>query len=100
MQRISWLLLSAGLFTAQAADNAFEVTDGHGFDWLHPETAQCGRVKGVIRQPERCEFLADGGFTGDVPVYRCPNPDNSEWLVFADAATCQAQLETMQANAP
>lgn len=95
----------AAMFSASSSSIAVEpvaLSAGkYGFDWLHPESARCTKIGPKLRARfQRCKHSAEGGFTGTVPSYLCEVNDDIEYMVFTDLATCQKQLETMQANAP
>jgi hypothetical protein len=97
---IALVMLVSAIAAFAAGESPFDPADGYGFDWLQPDAAVCQRVEPSIVSSGRCEYAAAGGFTGDVASLRCRVSSDSEWLVFADEATCRTQLETMQANAP
>lgn len=42
----------------------------------------------------------DSGFNGTAELSRCQVDGKHEYLVYANAAICQQELETMEANAP
>lgn len=95
--------LAAILFSspALAVEPVALSAGNYGFDWLHPESARCTKIGPKLRARfQRCKHFAEGGFTATVPGYICEVNDDIEYQVFADLATCQKQLETMQANAP
>lgn len=105
--RLRVFALAASFATIFSASSSLAVepvalsAGNYGFDWLHPESARCTKIGPKLRARfQRCKHSAEGGFTGTVPSYLCEVNDDIEYMVFTDLATCQKQLETMQANAP
>jgi hypothetical protein len=100
MKYIFCLLLLTVACITQAAEGTFPISKSYGFDWLHPKTAKCKPVPEEVTRLKSCEYKTDSGFTGDAELYSCKPNRKQEFLIFKDKATCQAQLETMEANAP
>lgn len=95
-----WLWLSLFAIPALTQAESLRPQPGWvGFDWLHPQTAQCTVLTDkLITRFKSCEHKLNGGFSGEVETYRCAINKNVEYTVFQDTKTCQKEFEIMQAN--
>ena len=72
----------------------------YGFDWYHPDNAQCQRIdEQSTTRFLRCEQGTSGSFTARTGYAVC-QIKNGEFLVYETKIRCQEELATMQANAP
>jgi hypothetical protein len=73
----------------------------YGFDWLRPDAAKCVKLdEASLKGLPACEFKREGSFGLADPAFACRKSARSEWLVYANKAACERNLETMKANAP
>jgi hypothetical protein len=94
---LSLLMLAAAGATAS---DARPKPGSYGFDWLHPESAECREMTAKdIAAMKACVDSANA-FGLDIPSKACRVDEEVELIVYDTAAQCQEGLETMQANAP
>ncbi len=81
-----------------AAGAALPDSGWYGFDWLHPENAECVKMtKKLLARFKSCEYRADGGFAGDnVETYECTVNEHVQYLVFKNKKICNDQLDVME----
>lgn len=101
MKQITTALLIAFMCPVVLA-REFPVIDGHGFDWLKPQTTKCRHItKKDKANFKTCDFFANGNAFGLPSQYhKCKSSAKSEYFIYETRSKCQEAIETMQANAP
>jgi hypothetical protein len=79
-----------------------EISSGHGFDWLHPDTAKCENFRQMNAvKLESCSFFPNGNaFALPFPYHKCKAPGGREYLIYTSSDHCSKALETMKSNGP
>lgn len=95
-------LLIWGVSPTFAGNDTLPPVGSYGFDWLHPESAQCKQMtRKDIDKFKGCKYEKQGGSFGlDLPYYFCAVNEDIEYFVYLTKANCREAKETMEANAP